>query len=245
MLQGGSAMYTILFVDDEKLVADSISSMLNWSQYNLEPPLVAYSYDMAVDVMSRQCVSILISDIEMVGKSGLDLLEWTGAYSPGTLCALLTCHAVFDYAQRGIELGAVGYLLKPVTPKALGDFLEKCVQKLECGDIPETRAPVSGSLQAIIDYIDAHLEADLSRDALSRVAFISKSHLSRLFSKQLNQTVADYVLGRRLDRARMLLRDTSLPVTAIAMQTGFCSAAYFSKVFHDAVGQTPLAYRGK
>ena len=101
-------MHTILFVDDEKLVADSIGSMLEWDSYCLETPLVAYSYDQAVEILSRQSVSILVSDIEMVGKSGLDLLAWAGEHSPGTLCGLLTCHAVFDYAQRGIDLGAVG-----------------------------------------------------------------------------------------------------------------------------------------
>lgn len=239
-------MYSLLFVDDEKLVADSMPSMLRWSDYQLEPPQVAYSYEQATAILAREPVNILISDIEMVGKSGLDLLEWVGAHSSGTLCALLTCHAVFDYAQRGIDLGAIGYLLKPITPEALGAFLRKCVQKLESGDASTAEAKhavASETLRQVLRYIDEHLDADLSRDVLSKVAYVSRSHLSRLFSKQLGKTVSDYVLERRLHAAKALLRDTDLPITAIAMRTGFCTAAYFSKVFHDAEGRPPLAYR--
>ena len=53
----------------------------------------------------------------------------------------------------------------------------------------------------------------------------------------------EYLTDHRIDMAKKLLRTTDLPITHIALQTGWCSAAYFSKTFKEACGMTPFAYR--
>lgn len=71
-----------------------------------------------------------LCDIEMPQETGLELLAWVRENAPGTVSALLTCHASFQYAQRAIALGCSDYLLKPVIKRELGAFVQKAVSSI-------------------------------------------------------------------------------------------------------------------
>ena len=92
-------------------------------------------------------------------------------------------------------------------------------------------------------YIDEHFAESLSVDDLAAIAAISPSHLIRLFKKQLDTTPHDYLLRRRITRAKELLAETTLTSAAIAAQVGFNSESNFSYRFSKMVGQSPRAYR--
>ena len=78
---------------------------------------------------------------------------------------------------------------------------------------------------------------------MAAIAAISPSHLIRLFKKQLDTTPHDYLLRRRITRAKELLAETTLTSATIAAQVGFNSESNFSYRFSKMVGQSPRAYR--
>ena len=81
----------------------------------------------------------------------------------------------------------------------------------------------------LCNYINAHCTEDLSLDELANEAGFSKYHFARLFKEITGTTCHNYLLGRRLLFAKTLLADFSLPITEVAMRSGFNSLATFNR----------------
>ena len=93
-------------------------------------------------------------------------------------------------------------------------------------------------------YIAEHLAvSDLSRHEIAKAAHISESYLSHLFSKETGLSIKDYINNERLKLAKSLLADTSLPISLVAMRSGYNSPSYFGAFFKKATGTTPAEYR--
>ena len=93
------------------------------------------------------------------------------------------------------------------------------------------------------DFIEASLDQDLSLAVLAREASVSVHMLPRAFRLYFGTTPHQYLLGRRLARARALLNDTALPIAEVALETGFSSQSHFASTFKKCTGITPHAYR--
>lgn len=102
-----------------------------------------------------------------------------------------------------------------------------------------------GALQRIEEYIDAHLDSTLDIDQLAAIVRMSSSHFTRSFHKSVGVTPHRYVIQNRVLRARELLATTNLPLTEIALTTGFSDQSHFSRRFHEIVGIPPGAFRGR
>jgi AraC-like DNA-binding protein len=100
-----------------------------------------------------------------------------------------------------------------------------------------------GALQRIEEYIEAHLDSALDIDRLAGIVQMSSSHFTRSFHKSVGVTPHRYVIHNRVMRARELLTTTSLPLTEIALTTGFSDQSHFSRRFHEIVGIPPGAFR--
>ncbi|BAN46899.1 helix-turn-helix domain-containing protein [Metapseudomonas resinovorans] len=95
----------------------------------------------------------------------------------------------------------------------------------------------------LVDYIENRLAEPISLGELATFAALSEYHFARMFRESFGVPPHQYVLARRLERARKLLRDTALPLQEIALACGFASASHFSNRFRAAVGGTPGAFR--
>lgn len=93
-------------------------------------------------------------------------------------------------------------------------------------------------------FIDDNHEKPLDLNAISREACISKYHYLRLFKTIYNKTPYQYLLERKIDKAKELLKN-DLPVTDVCFHLGFESAASFSKLFKNFMGQSPRDYKKK
>jgi AraC-like DNA-binding protein len=91
--------------------------------------------------------------------------------------------------------------------------------------------------------VDLHFLEPVTLDILSRELGVSKFHISRIFSDQLHTSFRDYVNGRRVALAQMLLLSTTNPVTEIAFDSGFNSLRSFYRAFKKEYGITPNEYR--
>ena len=80
---------------------------------------------------------------------------------------------------------------------------------------------------------------------LARVSGVSAAHFARSFKEAFGVPPHRYLLTRRLERAKALLRDTDLPIIEIAFQTGWNSLGTFGRVFRDVTGQSPTEMRAR
>jgi len=94
-----------------------------------------------------------------------------------------------------------------------------------------------------IDRMERNLEQPLTRQELATVANVSLRQLERLFRQHLGRSLGEHYLMLRLDRARDLLRQTSLSVLEVALATGFTSASHFWRKFKSRYGYGPRAER--
>ena len=95
-----------------------------------------------------------------------------------------------------------------------------------------------------ITMIHYDLTADLSLNAIAGQLNVNGSYLSRLFHKECDCTLTEYVNQQRMERAVILLGDDSKRIQDIANECGFQDATYFIRVFKKQYGVTPAAYRG-
>lgn len=95
----------------------------------------------------------------------------------------------------------------------------------------------------LVDYIDSQLDAPLSLGQLAGLCALSEYHFARMFRASFGLPPHQYLLARRLSRARHLLRTTAQPLGEIALACGFASASHFSNRFRHALGGTPGDYR--
>jgi AraC family transcriptional regulator len=108
----------------------------------------------------------------------------------------------------------------------------------------EVRAGLSAqALARITEYIEAHLTEDVSLLRLARVCGMSASHLRVLFKRTVGIPIHEYVIQRRVERARVLLVESELPVSQIALEAGFAHQSHMARCMRKRLGFTPNSVR--
>ena len=95
------------------------------------------------------------------------------------------------------------------------------------------------------DLMDREYARPLDVDALAREALMSTAHFSRQFRAAYGETPYAYLMTRRVERAKALLRRGDLTVTEVCREVGCSSLGSFSARFTQLVGETPTAYRAR
>lgn len=98
------------------------------------------------------------------------------------------------------------------------------------------------TIEAAKGYIEKHLPEDLSLDVVSSKVFISPKYLSRLFKEELGVTYTDYITGRRMEQAKLLIENNNMSIEQVASTVGYGTTAYFIKRFKEIYGCTPGNY---
>jgi AraC-like DNA-binding protein len=93
------------------------------------------------------------------------------------------------------------------------------------------------------DLVDSRYDEPLDLRTLAREAHVSPRHFSRSFRRVFGETPHQYLLSRRLERARHLLRTTEMPVAEICLAVGFTSVGSFTTTFTRQIGVSPTTFR--
>jgi AraC-like DNA-binding protein len=102
--------------------------------------------------------------------------------------------------------------------------------------------PIYVHLLRAKDLIDRDYAEPLDVPALAREAHASRAHFIRSFKKAFGETPHQYLLRRRIERAKEFLRNTPLAITEVSLAVGFRSLGSFSTAFRQLVGESPSAY---
>lgn len=105
------------------------------------------------------------------------------------------------------------------------------------------RALPAWRLRRVVEYIDAHLDQNLTLAELAAVAEFSPSHFKALFREATGMPVHRFVLERRIERARLHLLEGRLGITEIALETGFAHPSHMARWMRRIVGLTPSQIR--
>ena len=97
----------------------------------------------------------------------------------------------------------------------------------------------------VSNYINRHMSEAITVEAMSKDFFMSRSYLSKRFKAESNVTLTDFILTKKTDEAKHLLRYTKQSLTAISLHLGFSSPGHFSRVFRKYASVSPKEYREK
>ena len=95
----------------------------------------------------------------------------------------------------------------------------------------------------MISYIQQNYTEKISLKEFGTQFHLSEKYISRYFKEHFHITLSQYVNHLRLEHARQLLQDTTLPITEVAMQSGYQNVSYFIRSFKEIYGMSPLKYR--
>lgn len=139
-------------------------------------------------------------------------------------------------------------LSRPATPihaaMALTAYLWATYGNQSAFDLPLRSGGLSSrQLQQCLEMIEDYLDTDISLAMLAQPFHLSTRHFTRLFVRSTGVPPYRYLLGRRIARARVLLKDPALTLSSIAQACGFADQSHFTRVFTGTLGVSPGAFR--
>ena len=131
-------MYKVLLVDDERIIVEGISKIVNWQAYGAELIGTARNGIDALQFIEENRPDIVISDIKMPGMDGLQLVQKLSELDPSIAVILLSGFSEFDYAQKAMNYGVKHYLLKPCNENTIIESLQAVISDLETAQSTES-----------------------------------------------------------------------------------------------------------
>lgn len=139
-----------------------------------------------------------------------------------------------EYARKIESLSAVG-----MVQVLMMEMFEKYCRLVRKHSLKHYSTPVRKTIIAI----ESSLNTDITLGALAEQQGISQSYLSRLFKKETEMNITEYINQRRMEHAENLLLSTKLQIQTIAQHCGIMDVQYFSRLFKKIKGHSPVEYR--
>jgi len=103
--------------------------------------------------------------------------------------------------------------------------------------------PLRSDIKSVLDYIAQHYAENVTVAKLADLIALDRSYFCRIFKKAVGMSPKQYLIEMRLDKARLMLTETTLPITRISLLVGFQSFPAFSRLFVNKYQQSPRKYR--
>ncbi len=236
----------ILIADDERTIRNGLAGLIrNWFP-SWEIAGLAENGKQALRIATQEKPQIALVDINMPEMNGLEMIEKLRSILPNTLVVILSGYDQFAYAQQGIRLGILDYLLKPVDREQLFMVLreaEERVAKQSVERIEELADELSLAQQARVLLEASFTDPETSLNQVAACLHMSASSLTRSMQKELGMSFGEYLTALRIEKASCLLANTEQKMYEIAENCGYGSQHYFSRVFRKQRGETPQTYR--
>ncbi len=216
--------------------------------------------EMAIDIIP----DLIVTDVMMPHKNGFDACETLkkDERTSHIPIIMLTAKADLDSRLEGLERGADAYLMKPFHKEELLVRIKKLLelrQQLqqhylsaaglgEAGAMQDAGPSVSNIEHAFVakarGVVEAHLDdSDFDVKQLCRALNLSHSQAHRKLSALTGLAVVKFIRSIRLNKAKSLLMNPELSITAVAFDSGFSDPSYFGKIFKQEFGLTPVEWR--
>ncbi|MNI70193.1 Regulatory protein SoxS [compost metagenome] len=130
-----------------------------------------------------------------------------------------------------------------VTRDQITAFLRRIVRKLLTFAAQRRNTGSSKLIQDMLHLIEEHIDMDISLQSMANRFFINSSYLSRMFKHNMKKSYSDYVMERKMLRARQYLNDGA-KVHDAARMVGYINVGFFSKQFQKYWGAAPSEIKG-
>ncbi len=247
-------MLKLLIADDEDATRERLRTQIDWESLYITLVASCKNGTEAYEQAKALRPDIIVTDINMPGMSGLDLIEKLEEEKLTAEYILLTGYADFSYAHRALTSRVHHYLLKPCDEQRLLDAVQECIRSLSLRRQIQKLPPLmekelygkeySETVRLVLKYLETHYaDQEISLKSIAQnELFMSPDYVGKQFSAQTGKRFVEYLQELRIRKAQWLLAGDVSPAQ-VATRVGYGeNPQYFRKLFQNAVGMTPREY---
>jgi len=171
-----TAMYKVLLVDDEVLDLEGMRAFIPWTDLGMEVSAAVNNGFDAYEVLERERIDILVTDVRMPNMTGLELTKRGLTLQPHLKVIFVSGYQDFQFVKQALSLQACNYVLKPTDDDELIESLEKIRGELEqrrrSADGPREESRNGKWLHELTEYIQEHLHENVTlKDLAEKFSF--------------------------------------------------------------------------
>jgi AraC-like DNA-binding protein/CheY-like chemotaxis protein len=237
----------ILIVEDELIIALDIKEILNEEGYDAIINIV--NVDDAITAVESLNPSLVLIDINLKqDKDGVDL----GTYllqKDKVPFIYLTSYSDKTTLERVSETRPYGYIVKPFKPADLKTTVAIVLNNFKHRNIDvirqdkEINNDIPFILKQSIKYINENITEKIKISELAQQTRWESQHYNRLFTQYIGTTPYKYIIDKKIEKAKTLLVETTIPIVQVSFDLGFKSHSNFCANFKKATGKTAENYR--
>lgn len=239
-------------VDDEYLERTLIKYSVPWDEIGFEIIGEANSGEEMIKQIESNKPDVIFTDVCMPFMDGLQMSKKIKEMFEDIEIIIITGHREFLYAKTAIGLGAFDYILKPIDKNELKDVSLKVKKHIEkkrkyinnnqnaANKVQKYSELVEKAIEIINNYLS---DSTLSLKTIAEKLYVNPSYLCRLFKKETNKNITDYITGLRIERSLEYLNSTNLKAYEIAEKVGISDSHYFSICFKKYTGKSIQKYK--
>ncbi len=239
--QESAAGKTVLIVDDEPHILQMHARMVKLWSPEIRV-LEARGGREALTLMNETTPDLVLLDLMMPEVDGFKVLA-AMRETPSTRdvpVVVVTAQVLSQEDMARLNRGVASVLQKEMF--SVPEMLTHVAEALERRRITPT--PCQALARKAMGYLhESYDEEALSLEDVANHLGVCKEYLARCFREETGVTLITYLNRYRVERAKSLLRGNQMRIVDVALEVGFSSSAYFSRVFKQEVGQSPLEYR--
>lgn len=261
-IPNSKAASTILIAEDNPDVVQYLTACLA-SDYKLN---IATDGQEGIDIAIETIPDLIITDVMMPHRDGFELCQTLkqDERTSHIPIVMLTAKADIESKLEGLEHGADAYLAKPFHKEELQIRIKKLLElrhqlqafyQASAGiaengavvkDVPAIHPIENQFVKKVRQVVEENLDNfDFTVEQLCQEIHMSNSQIHRKLSALTGFSATKFIRYIRLNKAKELLLQPELTITAVAFDTGFQDPSYFGRVFKQEFGQTPMEWREK
>lgn len=237
----------ILIVEDELVIAFHISEVLTNEGYECIMDIA--SVDEAIKNIAKHNPALVLIDINLNReKDGIELAKYLLKQDQIPFI-FVTSHSDKTTLDRVLETRPYGYVLKPFNPFELIATVKIVLKNYQHRHIDVARAAEPASddvpfiLKKVIAYIDENIDGKIVIEDLTKLTRWQTQHFQKMFTSHIGVPPHKYIVSKKIERAKVLLLESSIPIIQLSFELGFKSHSNFCSSFKTLVGTTPEQYR--
>lgn len=235
----------IIVAEDEEPARKGIVNLIKSVSSTCQIIAQARNGKIALELIRKLQPDLVLTDIRMPYMDGLELMRTIRELGLPVKFIIVSTYADFEYARSAIDLGASGYLHKPVTR----DELCKAFQRVQgmADQVPEQpplaeKGNMHPAVSKVLAVIEEEYAAKLTLEDLARRMRITPEYLSYLFHRNLGIKFATYLKQYRIDKAKEMLAEGKCKVYQVAARCGYSDTKYFCRIFKEVSGTSPTDF---
>lgn len=179
----------------------------------------------APDMIRQLSMQLIMLGVKEMNNTGIETNEFLDSQYPNAYEVLNHCETI-EEIQKYVE-------------EIFGNFVNILIEKKNNRNSNEM-------IEKILEYIENNYSlCDLSLNLVASTFNLSISYLSRFFKESMGKNFLDYLIEKRMERAKILLKDNNIKINEIAEKVGYTNHSSFIRIFKKHAGMTPGEYRNK